>query len=128
MKRDDFIDLLRGIAISIVILHHFDIAYRLGNSIIGDILTSQGMHLITRNGNYGVTIFFVISGFLITQTAIIRWGDLGRIDLLGFYYMRVARIAPALALFLLIVTTLGLAGVPLFGNDGIRNPTISFLV
>ena len=59
------IDTLRGIAILLVLLHHFSIAYPL----------PEFVRAVVRNGNYGVTIFFVVSGFLITSNAMQRWGS-----------------------------------------------------
>lgn len=67
------IDVLRGVAIILVLLHHFNIPYKLqdtwlGISVLGEPLST----LVARNGNYGVTLFFVISGFLITQHTLNR--------------------------------------------------------
>jgi peptidoglycan/LPS O-acetylase OafA/YrhL len=54
-------------------------------------------------------IFFAISGFLITTTALRRWGRLSQVSLRGFYLMRFARIAPLLILLLAILSTLHFA-------------------
>ena len=97
---------MRGIAIALVLLHHFNIAYPLGGGWL--------VHAVARNGNYGVTMFFAISGFLITSTAIGRWQALERVSVLGFYRMRAARIGPTLLLFLVAVNGLALAGVGIF--------------
>jgi peptidoglycan/LPS O-acetylase OafA/YrhL len=70
-------------------------------------------------GNFGVTIFFTISGFLITSTSLRRWGDLSRIDIAKFYVYRFARIMPCLLLALTIIVLLGVSNVPFFSNtDG----------
>jgi peptidoglycan/LPS O-acetylase OafA/YrhL len=61
------------------------------------------------NGQQGVQIFFAVSGFLITTTAIKRWGD--GIDIPAFYRLRFARIAPLLVLLLVILSTLDLTQV-----------------
>ena len=49
----------------------------------------------TFGGYHGVTLFFVISGFLITGLLRRERNRTGRIDLRGFYRRRFARLAPA---------------------------------
>lgn len=73
------------------------------------------------NGQQGVQIFFAVSGFLITTTAIRRWGP--GIDISGFYRLRFARIAPLLLLLLAILSTLDLAQVKNF----VINPKVATL-
>jgi peptidoglycan/LPS O-acetylase OafA/YrhL len=48
-------------------------------------------------GWIGVTVFFVISGFLITRLLLVEFTDTGRIDLLSFFIRRGLRLFPALA-------------------------------
>ena len=50
------------------------------------------MRALVLNGNFGVTVFFVISGFLITRH-IAADIERGRFSLLEFYSRRVKRIA-----------------------------------
>ncbi|WP_454688628.1 acyltransferase family protein [Achromobacter aloeverae] len=114
--RDLGIDTLRGVAILLVLLHHFNIAYSLRDTTLAAWLGWPLLHAIARNGNYGVTIFFAVSGFLITRNALARWGDLARIDVADFYALRAARILPCLALVVAAVDALALAGLPLFDN------------
>jgi len=57
-------------------------------------------------GFVGVDVFFVISGFLITDLLLRGYETEGRIDLLRFYGRRIRRIAPA-ALVVLAVTVVG---------------------
>jgi peptidoglycan/LPS O-acetylase OafA/YrhL len=71
------------------------------------ILLVLGQHAPTRpliDGFVGVTVFFCLSGFLIT-TLLVRELGTGTIDIPGFYRRRVARLAPAL-LTVVAVTTL----------------------
>lgn len=112
--RNRRIDLLRGISILLVLLHHFNIAYHLPGTALGAILTPGFVRAVVRNGNYGVTLFFVISGFLITSNVLRRWKALNRIRLEAFYVLRAARIIPCLLLLLAIVALLAAAGLPLF--------------
>ncbi len=56
------------------------------------------------NGYEAVFIFFVISGYLITDNALRRYGDLGKIDKRAFYVRRLARIAPCLVVLVLVLS------------------------
>ncbi|WP_086641308.1 acyltransferase family protein [Acetobacter tropicalis] len=114
--RNRRIDLLRGVAILLVLFHHFCIAYPLNHSWLGTLLTPDGVRAIARNGNYGVTLFFVISGFLITSNALARWGSLAALNVRSFYAFRIARILPCLLLLLAVVNSLALAGLPIFAT------------
>ena len=67
--------------------------------------------LLLSNGGNGVTVFFAISGFLISFTSIRRFGGLGRMQPLAFYRIRFARIAPPLLLLLAVLSALDLARV-----------------
>jgi peptidoglycan/LPS O-acetylase OafA/YrhL len=63
------------------------------------------------DGNLGVRIFFVLSGFLITLL-LLREGRLtGRISLRRFYVRRALRILPIYVAFLLVLALLGAAGL-----------------
>jgi peptidoglycan/LPS O-acetylase OafA/YrhL len=55
-------------------------------------------------GFLGVDIFFVLSGFLITDLLVARYQRDGRLDLKGFWARRARRLLPALAVMLLVVT------------------------
>ena len=115
--RDNGIDMLRGLSILLVLLHHFNIAYPLSDTALASLLGWPLLHAIARNGNYGVTVFFVISGFLVTRNALERWGSLDNIQPAPFYLLRLARIVPTLLLTLLAVDALALAGVRIFDNQ-----------
>ena len=91
-RRD--IDGLRAIAVMAVVLNH---AHTPG----------------FRAGFLGVDIFFVISGFLITQILVKSDGTLGQ-DIVKFYERRIRRIVPALAVVLLAAT---LAALLLFSPN-----------
>jgi peptidoglycan/LPS O-acetylase OafA/YrhL len=100
MKRNIQIDFLRGISIFFVIAMHYSSAFPPNMFLI-----PRSFWLETvKNGYYGVAIFFVISGFLISSISIARYGSLGAIKLSEFYIFRVSRIFPALIIFVCINT------------------------
>jgi peptidoglycan/LPS O-acetylase OafA/YrhL len=108
------IDLLRGISILLVLLHHFNIAYRMDDTMLARLFGWPGIHAVFRNGNYAVTMFFVISGFLITSNAERRWGGLAHLHAASFYQFRAARILPCLLLLLVLVNGLAAFSIPIF--------------
>ena len=64
-----------------------------------------------RGGFAGVDIFFVISGFLMTQIIVGRL-EAGRFGLAGFYLDRARRIVPALLALIAVVLAFGFALLP----------------
>ena len=104
--RNKRIDLIRGVSILLVPFHHFNIAYRLDDTALARAFGWEAVRAVARNGNYGDTMFFVVSGFLITLNARRRWGGLGRVGARAFYGLRAARILPCLLLLLLVVDVL----------------------
>lgn len=62
-------------------------------------------------GQFGVTLFFFLSGYLITTLLRRELEESGRIDFGRFYLRRAVRIMPPLYLTLLFVAGLSLAGV-----------------
>ncbi|MBF5004324.1 acyltransferase family protein [Diaphorobacter caeni] len=76
------LDGLRGVAILLVLLSH--------------------AHVPLFDGAFfGVDLFFVLSGFLITSLLLVEYNSKGRLDYWRFYKRRFWRLMPALALFLL---------------------------
>ena len=125
--RDAAIDSLRGIAITLVLLLHFALAFGVSDSVIGDLFGRPFTKALVISGNYGVTVFFVVSGFLITTGLLARHGELSRLSLKQFYVARSGRILPPLLLALAIIVPLGLAGLPFFDNsDGDASRSASF--
>jgi peptidoglycan/LPS O-acetylase OafA/YrhL len=94
------LDGLRAVAILLVIVHH------------GDLLPG---------GAFGVDIFFVLSGFLITTLLLAEWERTGTISLAGFYRRRALRLLPALFALLLFFTLLVLA---LWATGGATNDEV----
>lgn len=81
------IDGLRAIAVIGVILYHLNIPWFQG-------------------GFAGVTVFFVLSGYLITDILIDEWNKNNKIDYLRFMIRRFRRLAPALLSMIFIVSLL----------------------
>ncbi|MFB3167322.1 acyltransferase family protein [Neobacillus sp. 179-C4.2 HS] len=79
------IDGLRAIAVIGVILYHLNIPWFQG-------------------GFSGVTVFFVLSGYLITDILIDEWDKNNKIDYFRFMIRRFRRLAPALLTMIFIVT------------------------
>jgi len=114
--RNLYIDMLRGIAIVMVMLLHYSLAYRLHASPLNEWISVPTLRTIFFNGNYGVSAFFVVSGFLITRNIVRRYGSLAGTDVMHFYKLRLFRLYPSVVLALAIITVLGLAGLSNFVN------------
>ncbi len=116
ISRNKRIDCLRGIAILLVLILHFHLSYHLDQSALNKILAVDFIKAIAQNGNYGVTMFFVISGFLITSTSLKRYKELGEINIINFYQLRFARIIPCLLLMLALVIIFHSVHIAIFAN------------
>jgi len=86
------LDGLRGIAILLVIFSH--------------IVLTTPLSKINFIGEYGVQIFFVLSGFLITSLLLKEKLKYGKVSLKNFYIRRVLRILPVAYLFLIVLVIL----------------------
>ena len=124
--RNRQIDMIRGVAILLVLLHHFNIAYRLDDTSLAGMFGWDAVRAVARNGNYGVTMFFVVSGYLITSNAERRWAGLSNIGARAFYTLRAARILPCLLLLLAVVNLLAVGGVMIFQNRPQGGEPVSF--
>lgn len=109
--RVDAIDLLRGLSILFVVMNHANmrlvgakIPYTRG-------LPPQLVDSLVWNGQFGVQMFFVISGYLITSTSLRRWRTPDRLAVKDFYLLRFARIAPLLLALLALLSVLHLLHV-----------------
>jgi len=109
--RNQGIDVLRGISILLVVLHHTGLRIPLKHTAIAAFMPRWLLDGLNYNGYEAVFVFFVISGFLITSHTLKRWGSLDRIDVKAFYARRFARIMPCLLLLVVVLGGLHLLGV-----------------
>lgn len=116
-KRNTSIDVLRGLCILAVILLHLNIHFGFSTSFLKEVLPSKLFSLLFWSGFYGVVIFFTLSGYLITQSILKKWGALSSVHLKTFYWFRFARIFPMLLLLLVVLSILHSANVPGFIID-----------
>ena len=113
-KRFPAVDLIRGLCIANVVLHHTNIRIPFARSAMGSMLPEPAIRFLFWTGDYSVKIFFVLSGFLITTSILSRWGDPAAVDVGEFYRRRFARIAPCLLALLGILSVLHLTATPGF--------------
>ena len=85
------LDGLRGIAVVAVVLFHFN------------------TQPLLPGGSFGVDLFFALSGFLITSLLVEEWQRSGSLSLSWFYLRRLLRLAPALFVFVGVVTFIQIA-------------------
>ncbi|MFN7149828.1 MAG: acyltransferase family protein [Microthrixaceae bacterium] len=86
------LDGIRALAVAAVLLFH------------GDIPGMQG-------GFLGVSVFFTLSGFLITTLLLVEWGEHSGISLRTFWSRRFRRLLPASWFTMALVLVMGLVGV-----------------
>jgi peptidoglycan/LPS O-acetylase OafA/YrhL len=108
------VDVLRGLAILFVVLNHVHMRLAIAGIPYAANISKPLIASLVWNGQFGVQIFFAVSGFLITSTALRRWGPLSNISLRDFYLLRFARIAPMLLALLAVLTVLHYAKVSPF--------------
>lgn len=105
-RRIDSWDLLRGLAVAFVLLRH------------------AWPDLFSGAGVTGVTMFFGLSGFLITDIIQAEIRKTGRLSYKRFYLNRGFRLLPALLVVLLVYVVVELTT----GRMGDTNPILSFMV
>lgn len=101
-------DVLRFVAAYLIVLLHCFFGWKtfFGHpSFISEKMTTpmiDKLELIVNNFSFGVDIFFLISGFLITYLLLSEKETTGRIDILKFYIRRSLRIWPLYFIMILI--------------------------
>src|ERR1700710_26315 len=87
-KRLDGVDMLRGPAILFVLMNHVNMRLLGAKVPYTRGLPHQLVYTLVWNGQFGVQIFFAVSGFLITSTTLRRWGSLSRVSVCEVYQLR----------------------------------------
>ncbi len=113
-QRFDGVDVLRGLSIAAVVLLHCYIRFVLAGHSLQAVLSPVVWRVLFLNGGNGVTVFFAVSGFLITYVSLRRFGSLGSMKPTVFYRIRFARIAPLLLAVLTVLSILHLLHVDAF--------------
>lgn len=124
-QRNVGIDLLRAVAILSVVAHHWVNSAMASpeRSPLGAIFVHMAGH-----GTYGVTLFFTLSGFLITRMTMMREPDVFALSVRDFYIRRIARIQPlflAVVAFGAVMLSVGDANSPIF-RFSFRDPHAAF--
>lgn len=102
---------MRGLAIFFVLMNHVNIRLLLAKVPYMRGIPRQLVSSLVWNGQFGVQMFFAVSGFLITTTSLRRWGTLEKLKAGDFYRLRFARIAPLLLLLLAVLSAFHFANV-----------------
>jgi peptidoglycan/LPS O-acetylase OafA/YrhL len=112
-SRIAIIDLARTASILAVMARHFsNPTITAAEPATFSTMLLKFVDAVGSHGQYGVTMFFVISGFVISRMISMRYGGLYAIDCRDFYIRRIARIWP------LLITTviLGLSIAAFFAS------------
>ncbi|MFN3867370.1 MAG: acyltransferase family protein, partial [Demequina sp.] len=100
------VDVLRGVAVALVMLRH----------AWPDAFPGAGI--------VGVVMFFTLSGYLITTSLRQEWEGRGRVDFAHFYWRRAARLVPALLLLVAGFTIVTLWWDPLGDRDEVARTVV----
>ncbi|HZZ85614.1 MAG TPA: acyltransferase [Anaeromyxobacteraceae bacterium] len=97
------LDGLRAVSAGLVVAGH-------AAEAVGAVSGLRGLYLVRAAGSMGVTVFFVVSGFLITTLLDRERARTGTIRLGAFWLRRAFRILPAYWAFLSVMACLAAAG------------------
>ncbi len=109
--RNPGIDVIRGLSIILVVIHHTALRIPLMKTGLSAIVPAPLLAGLSWDGYEAVFVFFVVSGFLIAGNSIRRWGRLSQIRPGLFYVMRAARILPCLLILVAALSLLHLFGI-----------------
>ena len=122
---DAGIDVVRFLAFLFVFIHHF--IFRGGNSISVDsqqFWSNSIVDRITFFGSEGVTIFFCLSGYLLSKLLLKELSDTGRISVRSFYLRRILRIWPLYFSYIIFC----LLSSYILGGQAIKNSELTTLL
>ena len=100
------LDGMRAFAVTAVILYHANPSWAVG-------------------GYFGVDVFFVLSGFLITTLLLGEWRGSGGVGLRAFWGRRARRLLPALFVMLAVVGTVSVLAPRVLGSPGLLGDTLA---
>ncbi len=100
------LDGMRALAVTAVILYHANTSWAVG-------------------GYFGVDVFFVLSGYLITTLLLSEWRGTGGVVLRAFWGRRARRLLPALFLMLAVVGAVAVLWPRVLGSPGLLGDTLA---
>ncbi len=100
------LDGMRAFAVTAVILYHANPSWAVG-------------------GYFGVDVFFVLSGFLITTLLLGEWRGSGGVGLRAFWGRRARRLLPALFVMLAVVGAVSVLLPKVLGSPGLLGDTLA---
>ena len=95
-ERSAGIDVVRGLCVLLVTLHHIHIRFKFNRFDVGALLPQPVGRVVFWSGYFAVITFFTVSGFLITSHSLRRWSSLDGISWRQFYWLRAARTSNSL--------------------------------
>lgn len=90
------LDVLRGLAMLLVLFHHLDAEH-----VQRVLLFSAPLVMVQRSGHIGVHLFFVLSGFLVTSLLLREWKEHGGVHIGRFLARRGWKIYPSYYVFII---------------------------
>ena len=100
------LDGMRAFAVTAVILYHANPSWAVG-------------------GYFGVDVFFVLSGFLITSLLLGEWRGTGGVGIRAFWGRRARRLLPALFVMLAVVGAVSVLLPRVLGSPGLLGDTLA---